>query len=51
VTCDLRSLSKAGDPLERLSTVIDFELFRSELDAVVNIEIRRKAVDRHAVQC
>jgi hypothetical protein len=24
----LRSLSEAGDPLERLSTVIDFELFR-----------------------
>jgi hypothetical protein len=24
----LRSLAEAGDPLERLSTVIDFELFR-----------------------
>ena len=31
----LRSLSEAGDPLERLSTVIDFELFRPELQAVL----------------
>src|SRR5262249_3712968 len=31
----LRSLSEAGDPLERLSTVIDFELFRPELEAVL----------------
>ncbi len=27
------ALSKAGDPLERLAGVIDFELFRPELDA------------------
>ena len=31
----LRALSEAGDPLERLSTVIDFELFRPELEAVL----------------
>lgn len=30
------ALSKAGDPLERLSSVIDFEIFRPELDAVLN---------------
>ena len=29
------ALSKAGDPLERLSMVIDFEVFRPELDAVL----------------
>lgn len=29
------ALSKAGDPLERLSTVIDFEVFRPELDAAL----------------
>jgi hypothetical protein len=28
-------LSEAGDPLERLSTVIDFELFHPELEAVL----------------
>ena len=27
------ALSKAGDPLERLAAVIDFEIFREELDA------------------
>jgi hypothetical protein len=31
----LRSLPVAGDPLERLSTVIDFELFRPEMDALL----------------
>ena len=29
----LRSLSAAGDPLERLAAVVDFELFRPELEA------------------
>ena len=29
------SLSQAGDPLERLLTVIDFEIFRPELDAAL----------------
>ena len=29
----LQWLSAAGDPLERLAAVVDFELFRSELDA------------------
>lgn len=30
------ALSKAGDPLERLLSVIDFEIFRDELDAALN---------------
>jgi len=29
----LRALSAAGDPLERLGAVLDFELFRAELEA------------------
>jgi hypothetical protein len=29
----LRALSAAGDPLERLKSVIDFEVFRSDLEA------------------
>ena len=31
----LRALSAAGDPLERLSAVVDFELFRPELEAAL----------------
>ena len=27
------ALSRAGDPLERFSAVVDFELFRRELEA------------------
>jgi transposase, IS5 family len=29
----LRELSEAGDPLERLLAVVDFEIFRGELSA------------------
>jgi len=31
----LRALSAAGDPLERLNAVVDFELFRAELEAAL----------------
>jgi len=31
----LKALSAAGDPLEKLRSVVDFELFRSELDAAL----------------
>jgi hypothetical protein len=31
----LRWLSAAGDPLERLAAMVDFELFRAELDAAL----------------
>ena len=31
-----RALSAAGDPLERLAQVVDFELFRAELEAALN---------------
>ena len=31
----LAALSRAGDPLERLSAVVDFELFRPVLDAAL----------------
>jgi hypothetical protein len=44
----LRSLSEAGDPLERLSTVIDFELFRSELEAVLARRDRGKGRSRQS---
>ena len=32
----LRALSAAGDPLERLRAVVDFELFRPELEATLD---------------
>ena len=32
----LRALSAAGDPLERLKPVIDFEVFRSDLEAALD---------------
>ena len=31
----LKALSEAGDPLERLASVVDFELFRPELEAAL----------------
>jgi hypothetical protein len=31
----LRALSAAEDPLERLKSVVDFELFRRELEAAL----------------
>jgi IS5 family transposase len=43
-TCDagLRALSAAGDPLERLSTVVDIEVFRGDLETVLSRSDRSK---------
>jgi len=38
----LRALSAAGDPLERLKAVVDFELFRADLEAAVQRADRSK---------
>jgi transposase, IS5 family len=38
----LRALSAAGDPLERLASVVDFELFRAELEAALQRSDRNK---------
>lgn len=38
----LRALSAAGDPLERLSRVVDFEVFRGELEATLSRSDRSK---------
>lgn len=38
----LQWLSAAGDPLERLAAVVDFELFRPELDAALGRSDRTK---------
>jgi hypothetical protein len=34
------ALSAAGDPLERLALVVDFELFRGELEAALRRTMR-----------
>ncbi len=36
------ALSKSGDPLERLSAVVDFEIFRADLDAALARSDRSK---------
>ena len=38
----LKALSAAGDPLERLAQVIDFEVFRGDLEAVLSRSDRTK---------
>src|SRR5687768_6771678 len=38
----LAALSRAGDPLERLASVVDFELFREELEAALARSDRSK---------
>jgi hypothetical protein len=38
----LRELSAQGDPLEKLSTTVDFELFRAELTAALGTRDLRK---------
>ena len=37
-----RALSAAGDPLERLGSVVDFEVFRADLDAALMRSDRTK---------
>lgn len=36
------SLSKFGDPLEKINDVIDFELFRQQLESVLSQSDRSK---------
>ena len=38
----LKALSAAGDPLERLARVVDFEVFRGELEATLSRSDRSK---------
>ena len=37
----LAALSAAGNPLVRLSTVVDFELFRNVLDQAISVRSAR----------
>ena len=45
------SLSAAGDPLERLAAVIDFALFRGELDAALERADRARPVGARMRRC
>jgi IS5 family transposase len=40
----LKVLSAAGDPLERLAAVIDFEMFRGDLEAALSRSDRSKSL-------
>ncbi|HEY3911508.1 MAG TPA: hypothetical protein VGM07_16725 [Stellaceae bacterium] len=40
----LRALSAAGDPLERLAAVIDFEVFRSDLERALSRSDRARSL-------
>ena len=37
------ALSKRGDPLERLAAVVDFEMFRADLEAALDRSVGRGA--------
>ena len=46
------ALSAAGDPLERLALVVDFELFRDELEAALaRVRIGPRAAGRRTTRC
>ena len=47
----LQWLSAAGDPLERLAAVVDFELFRPELERRSPQATGRRAVGRPTMRC
>ena len=48
----LESLSKFGDPLEKLKEVVDFEVFRAEIEDVLEFKGRSKGgrppYDKHS---
>ena len=46
------ALSKAGDPLERLKKVVNFEVFRYRLEKALNRSDRSRGVDgRRMIVC
>jgi transposase, IS5 family len=40
----LKALSAAGDPLERLARVVDFEVFRGDLETALSRSDRTKSL-------
>jgi transposase, IS5 family len=47
----LRELSAKGDELERLNGLVDFELFRGDLQRAVPRSDHREAVGRLSIMC
>ena len=47
----LKALLAAGDPLERLAKVVDFEGFRGELEAALSRSDRAKVGGRPMTRC
>jgi transposase, IS5 family len=47
----LKALSAAGDPLERLVQIIDFEVFRGDLEAALARSDRPGAADHLTTRC
>ena len=47
----LKQLSAKGDALERLNAIVDFELFRSDLERAVRRSDWSKAAGRHSITC
>ena len=47
----LRWLSAAGDPLERLAAVVDFELLRASLEKALARRTGARAADRPTMRC
>jgi hypothetical protein len=45
------ALSAAGDPLERLASVVDFEVFRGPLVAALRRSVRGKGGGRRSIRC
>ena len=44
------ALSAAGDPLERLAAVVEFQLLRGELDAALDRSDRPRAAGRRTMR-
>ena len=47
----LRELSSKGDDLERLKRLVDFELFRAELEEVFLARIDARVGGRRSIMC
>jgi hypothetical protein len=47
----LQELSAKGDDLERINALVDFEIFRLDLEAAVPVPIDPRAAVRRSITC
>lgn len=47
----LRQLSERGDPMEKLASTVDFEIFRAELVLRWDLGTARRAAVRRSIRC